>query len=621
VDNISENLGRLAELNDDEVTALETSVLAEFDTVEALDRTPETVDQMTQLADALDAVKIEKDRRVTEAAELSRRADEAASRVRGNVETETSPEAVAEEAPAEAEAVVEEEEAIAASAETPEAPTPPPVEEEAVPAEEVVEPEPVVEEVPAEEPVVEEEPEPAVEVQDAEPVTVVESVEEADEQEELPVTASIESPEPVIEAPSDHAPRVQIVEAPQTITAGADFKGYAAGATLPDLKTVAEAMVERLKRMGSVTGNDGEQVIVASIQTEFPEDRTLRAGDVEANRAKVEAVISPEAITAAGGLCAPVNTRYEIFGVGSSARPVRDSLVPFNADRGGIRFITPPIISDLDGAASIWTLQDDIDASTDGSPDPVKPCIRVACGDEVVVYLDAFPLCLTFGNMGARAYPEMVERHMELALVSYARYTETRLLTRIGSLSTAVSAARQLGAAVDFLVQVDKAAAGYRNRHRMEWETTLRVIAPEWFMRELTADMAKRMPGDGLDGNLAVAKGEIDSWFSARNIVVTWTLDGETGQVMGTQAAGALNGFPATLVWYMFAEGTFLLLDGGTLDIGLVRDSTLNGTNDYKQFQEEFTAVAKVGVESLRVTSALVASGQAAGLVDTTNGN
>jgi hypothetical protein len=63
------------------------------------------------------------------------------------------------------------------------------------------------------------------------------------------------------------------------------------------------------------------------------------------------------------------------------------------------------------------------------------------------------------------------------------------------------------------------------------------------------------------------------------------------------------------VIWYLFSEGTFLFLDGGTLDLGIVRDSTLNGTNDYKLFIETFEGVAKVGVESLRVTSALAIKG------------
>src|SRR5690606_1205463 len=92
-------------------------------------------------------------------------------------------------------------------------------------------------------------------------------------------------------------------------------------------------------------------------------------------------------------------------------------------------------------------------------------------------------------------------------------------------------------------------------------------------------------------------------------INVSWHLDGETGQIFGDQANGALLGFPNELIWYLFSEGTFVFLDGGQLDLGLVRDSTLNSTNDYKIFLETFEGVAKVGVESLRVTSNLAIKG------------
>jgi hypothetical protein len=66
----------------------------------------------------------------------------------------------------------------------------------------------------------------------------------------------------------------------------------------------------------------------------------------------------------------------------------------------------------------------------------------------------------------------------------------------------------------------------------------------------------------------------------------------------------------------MFSEGTFLFLDGGTLDLGIVRDSSLNATNDYKMFVETFEAVAKVGIESLRITANLDVTGAVAGTVD-----
>jgi hypothetical protein len=441
------------------------------------------------------------------------------------------------------------------------------------------------------------------------------SVDEIDNQEkEHPVTAS--GAEPDITPPADRLPATTtpaIAEVPVVITAGADIPGVPAGNELPDLLAVADGMVQRMHAMRRTSGGDGEQHIVASLQATFPEERTLRSNQEQLNGEKIQNVTSSDALVAAGGLCAPVNVRYDLFGLGDLGRPVKDSLAPFNADRGGIRFITPPTLADFSGAVALWTVQDDIDAATAGAPDPVKPCIRINCGAEITVLLDAITLCLTFGNLGARAYPEMVKRNNELGLIQHARFAETRLLTRIGTLSTSVSAAEVLGAARDFFVQVEKAAASYKSRHRMGENTPMRVIAPVWLKNMIRADLTMQLPGDGQDETLALADALINAWFRVRNINVTWHIDGESGQIFGAQAAGALNSFPTTVVWYIFAEGTFLFLDGGTLDLGLVRDSTLNGTNDYKMFVETFEGVAKVGIESLRVASTLRVNGSTSG--------
>lgn len=462
-------------------------------------------------------------------------------------------------------------------------------------------------------------------VEEVTPEIDSETVEEVEEDEtpsteedsEETVTAAANTEGLEIEVPSDRRPDVSKASAPVTIVAGADLGNITPGSVLPNLRAVAQGIINRRKGMGRTSGGDGEQHLVASFNTAFPEERTLLSNDLEGNTSKVENVISGEALVAAGGLCAPVEVSYDIFGLGELGRPVRDSLAVFSADRGGIRFVTPPILTDLDGAVSLWTLQDDIDAASEDEPNPVKPCIRVACGDEIVVYTDAIPLCLTFGNMGARAYPELVERHIQLGMISHARFAETRLLTRIGALSTAVTSGFELGAARDFFVAVEEAAAGYRNRYRMSPDSPLRVILPEWFKNALRADLTKQLPGDGDEVTFALAEARINSWFSIRGINVTWTLDGETGQILGEQAPGALNGFPENLVWYLFAEGTFLFLDGGTLDLGIVRDSTLNGTNDYKIFLETFEGLAKVGIESLKVTTQLRIAGATAATVST----
>jgi hypothetical protein len=186
------------------------------------------------------------------------------------------------------------------------------------------------------------------------------------------------------------------------------------------------------------------------------------------------------------------------------------------------------------------------------------------------------------------------------------------------ALSTAVTTTNVLGLGVDFLLQVGRAAAHYRGRHRMDENAPLRIIAPFWVKAAIRSDFALQMPGDA---KLAVTDAEIDSYLAARHVNVTWTMDTDTDQFANVPTAGAISEFKDTFVWYIFAEGTFLFLDGGTLDIGIIRDSTLVGTNDYKMFVETFEGIAKVGVESLKVTSVLQVNGARAALRDTLAGS
>jgi hypothetical protein len=128
------------------------------------------------------------------------------------------------------------------------------------------------------------------------------------------------------------------------------------------------------------------------------------------------------------------------------------------------------------------------------------------------------------------------------------------------------------------------------------------------------------MPGDG---TLSVSKAEIDGYLGALNVTVVPYMDSDTSSntlITGQAGSAALNPFPNSLVWYLYAEGTFVFLDGGTLDLGIVRDSTLVGTNDYLMFLETFENVAKVGVESLKITSTININGSASALRDTLAG-
>ena len=633
MDQIKSQVDNLAELGDEQVTELQQAIVSEFESVESQDISPESVDAMTALADMLETVRGDLQRREAAAEELATKAAEAASRVMGQgeddmgedmaPEEEVVPtEEMPEEAPVapmeedeemktyaaestEASATTEEVAEFSADPEDPEVET----------SEEVSAPEPEALEASTE----------AVEEFAAEEI-IETTIEPQAQEEQAPVTAAAEES---FEAPASHQPVIKVSEvAPVAITAGADIPGYTAGSTIANMDGVASAMEKRLHSLRRVNGGDGEQHIVASFTTSYPEARTLSTS-AEENAAKIDAVVGPEALVASGGHSTPFEVKYDIFGFGTSDRPVRDALPKFQADRGGIRYIVPPslvtyssgTVYNYDSAVGVWTAAND-SAQT---PSPAtKGSLTVSAASETTVSTDAVTLQLQFGNLMTRAYPELITRHNELALIQHAREAELNLISKIAAGSLAVNAhvatteaANLVGVARDFLVQVRKASAAYRSRHRLGAELRLKAIVPAWIYDAMSADLALNMPGDG---NLAVGRSEIEGYLSSIGVDLVPSLDLASFGAQDTTTAAKLLEFSDSFTWYLFAEGTFLFLDGGTLDLGIIRDSTLVGTNDYKMFIETFENVAKVGIESLAITTAISVNGVAAALRDTTGG-
>ena len=665
MDEIKSSLDRLQSLNEQEMSDLEAKILSEYETISSQEHSPESVDTMFALADSLEAVRNEQANRVAAAKELQSRAAEAAARITGTQEdgseeapTEDTGGETVEEAPVADEAATAVEEAPAE--ETPEEEA---TDEKKKPADQMSDASEETAPAAAEaqvfdemtgdvtkddEPVVEievttapeeEEETPAAPVEYATEEVVAEAAVEStddtstpvtasaddstatetDSQEETPMTASgtdeIRNDDAALSRPESHDP-VETANTLVTITAGADIPGLTAGTEMAGMKDVASAFVKRLDTVRRVSGGDGEQHVVASFQTNLPEDRILSA-DRSRNVDLIANALAPSALTAAG-VCAPIDAYYEVPGLGVVDRPVRDALVGFGADRGGIRFVPAPALgsfiseSDDDATAvGVWSGEDGDRAGLLGTG--VKPCLIVDCGSEDAVYVDAITACLVFDNMNARAHPEMIAQNNELALVAHARLAELTLLRAIKDAGTARTAWQTLdhvGFARQFLFDVEVVSARYRQTHRLSDSTALRAIIPTWVKSAMRADLVLQAPGDY---TFDKADNEIEAFFTKRNITVGWSL--ETLNAFGTTGAGV---FPTAVQWDLFAEGTFLFVDGGNLDLGIIRDSSLVETNAYKQFVETFEAVAKIGAESIHVTSSVEILGAAAALVGVT---
>lgn len=420
----------------------------------------------------------------------------------------------------------------------------------------------------------------------------------------------------------EHRPRLEAPRSKVTITASGDVPGFSAGMAL-DESELGKAFADKAWSMlrGAPKSRDySTSSSVVSIGVEYPEERTLRDNDTTtSNMAKIEAVTAsgarkrgltakgPNAIVAAGGLCAPVAVDYSLMTLGTPARPVKDALVRFGAERGGLRFITPPHLSDVAPGVSLWTHQTDA-AWTTGMP--TKPFVIVTCGTETVVQVDAITLGIVVGNFDRMTFPEHFAAWYKLAQVYFGRFADSHLLDQIATASVATNTTQDLGAARDILVHLGTAAAGYRSRNRMETDEILQVLLPAWTRDLMRADFTRQHPGDEA---VQLADGEINGYLAASNLEPTWYLDGpNTGvnQIFTSQGAGSLEGFPGTVQAFMFAPGSFLHLDGGMLDLGVeIRDFTLDLQNRVGGFLETFEAVAYHGVEALQVNMRVCPSG------------
>jgi len=483
--------------------------------------------------------------------------------------------------------------------------------------------------------------EPEAEVAEPEPVTAEVAEPEA---EPAPVAIAAATParQPVVSRVAARRPAPRAQTAPLTTTrpvgewglvAAANAPGVSAGAPIRDARQLAEAFLGAWEASRGWTGSE-VKVPLARIGRRATEaeygDRFLDFDPVR-NEAKLARYTSPEAITAywnsgeqrelrrregrtaAGGICAPLEIRYDIPAVGSTARPARDqAMTRFPADRGGVRTIPPPVIGDMTAGLSVWTEENDQNPS---SP-TTKPCLTMTCPEDDETVVDAITRCLKVGNFRARYFPEQVEAWMEKLAVAHARLAETTLITAIGAGSTQVTVGQTLGTTRNILAGLDRLVAGMRYRHRLDALFPLTFAYPRWLLDNVRADIARQMPVGTLDETLALADAEIESWFASRSVRGVALLDGESGQGFGAQPDGHALPWPSTVVTYLYPSGSWLFLDGGELNVGMYRDSGLVETNDYKFFAETFEAAHFHGVESQRVTFDICPDGSASALID-----
>lgn len=441
--------------------------------------------------------------------------------------------------------------------------------------------------------------------------------------EEIPVPIAASTPGRVTRAVARRpasmtpAPSATASRESASLVASANNPSFGQGVKLDTEKlalSVARAFALGVNYRGAATRVSVAQLSFEEASEQYGDQRTLTR-DAEANFEKIRAVTSPAALAASGGICAPPVVRYDLPNLlGTTERPVKNTaLARFGADRGAVTTLAPITLADVSGPNGIsrWS------NTTDTTPGATtKPCLVMTCPTDATTEIEAIVRCLQVGNFRNRFFPEQIAEWLDHLDVWAAREAERDMLDTIATGSKHVTVGQLLGTAKDVLTGLDRAVSELRNQYRLPDSFRFRYMAPRWLRDQIRADLVRELPNGTLDERFAAADASIQRYIEARGVNVTWLLDGETGQDYAVQGTGPIQGFKTTAVQYLFPEGTWLGLDAAGYDFGIVRDSTLNATNNFRIFSETFEAVHFHGVESWRIASTICPDGSTSGTLD-----
>jgi hypothetical protein len=427
-------------------------------------------------------------------------------------------------------------------------------------------------------------------------------------------------PEPEVVEESE-AVEGELVDAGAAVTAGATTrargqdlsKRLLAGEQLPAAKrklnpTLAEIQAQQardksgLRRMNS-------SVLVAS--ADIP---NVAQGSQLADMDALVAAIQHRARTlpiSNKGLDAPW---YPVASMQREHRFMLDRMVDIptvGINRGGMRWPTSASYGDIVSSYWSWNEAQDIAAVTGTAQSGTKTCVRVPCPsyNEERLHCDGF--CLTVGNLMEDAFPENIANYTRLLFAGHAHRLNTlRINALVAGSGTAITGYGAAGAGLvaPVLGSLELTAIDYREKYRMCEDAVLEVILPRWLRGAMRSDLRKRT-GMDLDA-LAVTDAQLMNMFDLLNIRVQWVTDWQVGTAGFPGGSTPLVVWPTTVQFMMFSAGTFVLGRGLQLNLGVIRDSVLNATNDHTaEWLEECWLLAKIGHESRLGTIAICPDG------------
>lgn len=430
------------------------------------------------------------------------------------------------------------------------------------------------------------------------------------------------------------------------LVASADIPGFSQGGQIANMADLVKAYTQRSRNLpvGSANrtgapisdwyrdGRSGElkfgevaregdwrnanRIPIAQMQRQFRHMLDVASSPQDAWEVMQEAA-NPSSLVAAGGWCSPSEIRYDFYNIVAMDGAV--DLPTAGINRGGVRFPTSPSFGDLASSTGLWHWNEtqDIAAATGTAQSGSKTCARVPCAAMNEVRLEGEGICITAGNLTTDAWPEQLSNFLRLVNAAHFHRVNSFFINALIAQSTAVTVTpvANTGASTNILAALELQAWDLRTKYAMSDSDVLEVIMPSWMVGTVRADISRRNGlGDNPAAILSITNAEIASWFTMRNISVQFVQDFDVRTTGYGQSTPATT-WPTLNRFIMYPAGTWLRGNGLNLDLGVIRDSTLNATNDYTAaWSEEFFLLAKIGHESRVVTVANIFPNGASGL-------
>lgn len=238
--------------------------------------------------------------------------------------------------------------------------------------------------------------------------------------------------------------------------------------------------------------------------------------------------------------------------------------------------------------------------------------------------IEARYLRLKFTNMVRRSNPEFYEDVVQKMLIAHEvqKHLDTVLGIIAGGDNAAVTPltvdmTRNVGNTADIytdhaagaiLTAIEYLVEAARSRWMLGSTAAIEAFFPRWVRAAVRASIARKQGVNAYD----VSDAQITSWFAGRGVRPQFI---DYWQHVPGDFAG--REFPNDFEAVLYPANSVVRVTQGELDLGSeIRDSTLNASNTYEMFREEFYATGFIAHEPVIATLPSAAYGVTYGTID-----